>query len=131
MHSRSINKSHVENATMVLNGNTLIFKKGNDKIKLSKNQSKLMACLISEGNEKENIINYIWGAVDCKSRENSYNQLVFKTKELLKKQGLPKDMIITMPGYGLCINKNYTRNLVSPKKRMEKMYNDRGILSVE
>ncbi|OAT33504.1 putative transcriptional regulator [Buttiauxella ferragutiae ATCC 51602] len=108
MHTCSINKSHFENSTMSLSGNILRFKKGNNKIKLSKNQSKLMACLISEGNEKRKIINYIWGGEDCKSRGNSYSQLVFKTKQLFIKNGLPVDFIMTIPNYGLCINKNHT-----------------------
>ncbi|MBU9828427.1 hypothetical protein J1779_00510, partial [Rahnella sp. FC061912-K] len=126
MYSCSINKSHFENATMILSGNTLRFKKGNDKIKLSKNQSKLMACLISEGNEKNNIINYIWGATDCKSKENNYSQLVFKTKKLLIKNGLPSDLIMTIPNYGLCINKNHAGEKNSHQDHAMKMLNDPG-----
>lgn len=127
MHTCSISKSHFENATMLLNGNTLKFKKANDKIKLSKNQSKLMACLMSEGNEKRNIINYIWGATDCKSRENSYSQLVFKTKKLFIKNGLPADLIMTIPNYGLCLNKNHIEEKDSHHSQAIKMLNDPGI----
>lgn len=127
MHTYSINKSHFENATMLLSGNTLRFKKGNDKIKLSKNQSKLMACLISEENEKRNIINYIWGARDCKSRDNSYSQLVFKIKKSLIKNDFPADLIITIPNYGLCINKNYTEDKNCRRDHAMIMLNDTGI----
>jgi len=127
MHTCSINKSRFENATMLLSGNTLRFKKCNDKIKLSKNQSKLMACLISDGNEKRNIINYIWGETDCKSKENSYSQLVFKTKQLFIKNGLPADLIMTIPNYGLCINKNYMEDKNTHHNHALKMLNDPGI----
>jgi DNA-binding winged helix-turn-helix (wHTH) protein len=127
MHTFSINKSRVENATMILSGNTLRFKKGNDQIKLSKNQAKLMTCLMNEGNEKENIINYIWGAIDCKSRENNYSQLIFKTKQLFIKNGLPADILMTIPNYGLCINKNYTEAKNCRRGLATRMLNDPGI----
>ena len=127
MHTCSINKSHFENATMLLSGNTLRFKKGNDKIKLSKNQSKLMACLIKDGNEKRNIINYIWGETDCKSKENSYSQLVFKIKLLFMKNGFPADFIITIPNYGLCINKNYIEETNFHHNHAMMMLNDPGV----
>ncbi|CAI0995680.1 Uncharacterised protein [Serratia fonticola] len=127
MQSCSINKSHFENATMFLSDNILRLKKSNHEIKLSKNQSKLMACLISEESEKKNIINYIWGSRDCKSRENSYSQLVFKTKKLLIDNGLPSDLIMTIPNYGLCINKNHIEDKNSHYARTMSILNDPGI----
>lgn len=86
-----------------------------------------MACLISDGNEKRNIINYIWGETDCKSKENSYSQLVFKTKQLFIKNGLPADLIMTIPNYGLCINKNYMEDKNTHHNHALKMLNDPGI----
>ncbi|VEI61933.1 Uncharacterised protein [Serratia fonticola] len=102
----------------------LILKNTNIEVILSKNQTKLMTCLINEINEKKDIINYIWNGKNRKSTENSYGQLVYKTKTLLVKNGFPQDLIMTISTYGLCLNKNYVRVGCSQHKCMVMIYND-------
>lgn len=131
MNLHSINTTRFENSTLTISGNTLILKNSKIEVILSKNQAKLLTCLTNEINEKKDIINYIWSGKNRKSTENSYSQLVYKTKTLLVKNGFPQDLIMTISTYGLCLNKNYVRVGGSQHKRMAMMYNDPVFLSFE
>jgi len=122
-----MNSIYLENNSIVLNGNVLIFKKSNSHATLSKNQTKLIYCLLNEVNEKISIINHIWNSKKNKSNQNNYNQLVYKTKALLITNGFPADFIMTIPGYGVCINKNYSEPLIPERRYFMKTLSGMGV----
>lgn len=80
-------------------------KSNSAKVKLSKNQYKLLFCLLAQVNSKNEITARLWGNKMVKS-ENRINQLVFKFRKSLVKAGFPDDTILTIHRYGLCLNKN-------------------------
>lgn len=122
------NVTYFENEIMVLDVQKLIYKRKNKEIFLSKNQTRLIDLLIKGINQKEQLINLIWKQSPRKSTENSYNQLIFKTRSVLSENGLPDDFIITIPRYGLCINKNYIVQIPQNTKISTKLYNDHSCL---
>lgn len=128
MNSQPINITRFENAMIVLNGNRLRLKNNNIEVVLSKNQTKLLVCLINEIHEKRSIINYIWNNGNCKSKENSYSQLVHKTKEFLMQNGFPTDFIITIPRHGLCLNRSFIGSAPSLHDNSVKTLNDPAFL---
>lgn len=128
MNLHSMNTTRFENSTMIINGNVLRLKNNNREVILSKNQTKLMVCLINEVNEKQSIINYIWGGKKCKSKDNNYGQLVYKTKALLAQNGFPKDFIMTIPRYGLCINSNLINSMSARHEHSINILNDHACL---
>lgn len=125
-HSPPGLKTRFENSAILLNGNILRLKGNGAEVLLSKNQSKLLACLINEINEKESIIDYIWSKKKCKSKENSYSQLVYKTKLLLETNGFPKNFIMTIPRYGLCLNKAHSHPLTLSHETVAQVFNDQN-----
>lgn len=54
-------KSQFEQEAPILSGNKLTFPIKNKEIILSKNQAKLINCLLNKTNEKSDIIKFIWG----------------------------------------------------------------------
>lgn len=56
-----INDNSTPGSQFVLIGNVLYYKKHNKVTTLSKNQTKLLHCLLSGQGKKEHIIDYIWG----------------------------------------------------------------------
>ncbi|HGM5491176.1 TPA: transcriptional regulator [Serratia fonticola] len=105
------NYLYLENDTLILNGSRLKLKNTGVQILLGRNQTKLMNCLIKGINAKKDIIQIIWGHEQKKSKENNYNQLVFQTRALLNSKGIVENVILTIPRYGLCLNKNLLRPL--------------------
>ncbi|CAI1000658.1 winged helix-turn-helix domain-containing protein [Serratia fonticola] len=94
--------SYFENDSLILENNKLITK--NEKIEavLGKNQKYLLLCLMKKINEKNEIISCIWDKGNC--NKNSYNQLIYQTRELLARSGFPPNMIVTIPRYGVYLN---------------------------
>lgn len=101
--------TEIENEKLLLKGRKLVIKKSDVVAIISKNQRKLLLCLMQEVNEKRDIINYIWSDKDTKSQERNYNQLVYQTRALLIRNGFPKDLIITIHRYGLCLNQQFLK----------------------
>ncbi|OCJ45494.1 hypothetical protein A6U95_18715 [Serratia sp. 14-2641] len=124
MNLHLINTSYFENNLLVLDGNKLRLKKQVREVTLSKNQTKLLIFLINEINDKHSIIEFIWGGVNSKSKENNYNQLVYKTKALLVQNGFPENFIITLPRYGLCLNKAHEQPRTLKFDPVEFIFND-------
>ncbi|WP_261112980.1 transcriptional regulator [Serratia quinivorans] len=83
----------------------LILESGGIEVVLSNNQKKLFLCLLSDLNDKQEIIKKIWPDMDCKLANNNYAQLIYRTRKLLSKKKFPPDVIITIPRYGVCLNK--------------------------
>ena len=108
----------------ILKGNTLSFIIQKKEIILSKNQTKLITCLLNEINEKKEIIAFIWSDGSYKSKENNYNQLIHQTRALLIKKGFSEDFIMTIPRYGLCLNKNNLISKTPSKYYATNMLND-------
>ncbi|WP_421671718.1 winged helix-turn-helix domain-containing protein [Rahnella sp. EDr1-12] len=122
------NVTYFENEILVLDVKKLIFKREKKEISLSKNQTRLIDFLIKGVTQKEELINLLWKSSPRKSIENSYNQLVFKTRAVLIDNGLPEDFLITIPRYGLCINKNYISRNISKGNIITEVYNDHSCL---
>lgn len=100
--------------TILFNINKLIMQPDNIELMLSKKQIKLITCLSSNIITKAEIINFIWHPENTHEKENHYNQLVYQTRARLANKGFPDDTIITLPRYGLCLNKNYFLTDVQP-----------------
>ena len=107
-----------------LNGRKLIFKSINREILLSKRQLGLIVCLLNEINEKKAIIRYVWSEDNPENRENNYNQLVYQLRALFIRHDLPSDLLITLPRYGLCLNKEWLGISNRHRQHMSCIVND-------
>ncbi|WP_199063782.1 hypothetical protein [Serratia sp. ASV30] len=63
-------------------------------------------------NEKRRIIELVWGGEDVNAKEMHYHQLIHKTRTRLTKKGFPNDFIMTIPRYGLCLNKDFLHSML-------------------
>lgn len=90
---------------ITLSNNVIHYNPCDKMVRLSKNQIKLFTCLLSNRSEKEDIIQFIWGEGYQKKNELKYNQLIYRTRTKLIRLGLPNDLILTIPGFGVCLNK--------------------------
>jgi len=122
------NVTYFENDILVLDVKKLILKRHNKKIVLSKHQTRLIDALIKGINEKNDIMAMVWNNTLSKPKENSFNQLVFRTRMLLNENGLPDDFILTIPCYGLCINKNYVSRVSTNSGFSTRLYDDHSCL---
>jgi DNA-binding winged helix-turn-helix (wHTH) protein len=113
-----------ENEMLELNGRKLIFKSINREILLSKRQLGLIVCLLNEINEKKAIIRYVWSEDNPENRENNYNQLVYQLRALFIRHDLPSDLLITLPRYGLCLNKEWLGISNRHRQHMSCIVND-------
>lgn len=74
-------------------------------IKLTLNQTIFLKALLQGVTRKHDIIRLIWGEDTGKSSENSYHQLIFHTRRLLKAHSLPDNFLVTIPRHGVRLNK--------------------------
>lgn len=111
----------------ILNGNKLIFSDQKKEVTLSKNQAKLITCLLNNKNAKSDIIASIWGSGSYKSTENNYSQLIYKTRALFIREGFQADFIMTIPRYGVCLNKNNFKQKKPQKHYSINILNDYAI----
>jgi len=102
MNKKIKETSYFENSSLILDNNRLITKNEKKEAVLSKNQKYLLLCLMKKINEKNEIISCIWDKGRCK--KNSYNQLIYQTRELLTRSGFPPNIIVTIPRYGAYLN---------------------------
>ena len=109
MKTEFIEMINFENEKLSLRERKLQIKNSDIMAIISKNQRKLMLCLMQEINDKNEIIELIWGNKKSKSKESNYNQLVYQTRSLLAKNGFPDDLIITIHRYGLCLNHQFLK----------------------
>jgi DNA-binding winged helix-turn-helix (wHTH) protein len=82
-------------------------------IALNEAQKRLMICLLKNINCKREIIKVVWNDNHQRIRDNNYHQLVFQFRALLQRNGLPANLIVTIPYYGLKLNVPLLRNLLS------------------
>lgn len=121
-------RSKLKNYSLIIEGRTLKLNNSQKAVKLSKNQTKLLLCLINEIQEKQTIINYIWGSESAEANEFNYRQLVRRTRAILVQNGLPEDTIITIPNYGLCINSQLRNDIAIPSITSLRLYNDHSAI---
>ncbi|MFZ4216006.1 winged helix-turn-helix domain-containing protein [Pantoea endophytica] len=62
-------------------------------------------------NCKREIIRIVWPDKHMYVNDNNYHQLVFQLRRLFQKNGLSRDLISTIPFYGLTINENRLKSL--------------------
>ncbi|MBL5829511.1 winged helix-turn-helix domain-containing protein [Serratia fonticola] len=121
-------RNKLKNYSLVIENRILKLNNSQKYVKLSKNQAKLLLCLINEIQEKNSIINYIWGMGNAETNESNYRQLVRRTREILATHGFPDDTIVTIPNYGLCINNKLMEKSMIPSKLSMNIYNDHAVL---
>lgn len=98
------NNIFFENDNLLLKSRVLHIKGQNIAAPLSKNQALLVYYLMNKINEKGLLIESIWQEKNNALMDVRYNQLIFKTRRTLYNKGFPSDFILTMKGYGLCLN---------------------------
>lgn len=96
-----------ENDMLLLKSRILQLKGQSTVVALSKNQALLVYCLMNKINEKALLIEYIWPKQNHDLMEGRYNQLICKTRRTLNDNGFPSDFILTLKGYGLCLNSDF------------------------
>jgi DNA-binding winged helix-turn-helix (wHTH) protein len=121
-------RSKIKNYSLIIEDRTLKLNHSQKTIKLSKNQAKLLLCLINEIQDKHSIIHYIWGGGNAETNESSYRQLVRRTRALLATNGFPADAIVTIPNYGLCINNKLVNDEPISHRISVRLYNDHAVL---
>jgi DNA-binding winged helix-turn-helix (wHTH) protein len=121
-------KSKLKNYSLIIENRTLKLNNSQKAVRLSKNQAKLLLCLINEIQEKQTIIHYIWGIDKNDANESNYRQLVRRTREILEKNGFPNNTVITIHNYGLCINTKLIEQQDIPRNSSIGIYNDRAAL---
>lgn len=95
-----------ENDTIQLQSGMLIFKHLHKAVLLKGKSLGLIWCLLHNINDKHSIIVHLWGNSRGKNYENNYKQLVHSLREKLVSQGLPRDLLITLPQYGICLDRD-------------------------
>ena len=73
-------------------------------IPLNESQKRLLVCLKEKICTKRNIINIVWYENHQRVSDNNYHQLTFQLRALLQRNNLPKNLLITVPYYGLKLN---------------------------
>lgn len=121
-------RGRVKNYCLIIKDRKLTMSNIKKTVGISKNQAKLLLCLINEIQEKNSIINYIWGMGNTEKNESNYRQLVRRTRAILATHGFPDDTIVTIPNYGLCINNKLMEKSVIPEKLSMNIYNDHAVL---
>jgi DNA-binding winged helix-turn-helix (wHTH) protein len=101
-----------ENDNLILRSRVLQLKGQNIVAALSKNQTLLIYCLLNKVNERDMLISYIWPDKNPAEKENSYHQLVYKTRRALNECGFPPDIILTLAGYGICMHRGYFEPII-------------------
>ena len=93
--------------------NILLIIPSQQHMKLSETQKRFFSCLMQGVNSKRDIIRYVWSSNHEKVCDNNYHQLIFQTRALLVRFGIPAELICTIHYYGVMINDSV---LISLKK---------------
>lgn len=80
--------------------------------RMNEAQKRLMLCLLQGISSKQDIMQIVWNDSHLRLRDNNYHQLVFQMRALLIRNGLPAELIMTIPHYGLKLNEPLLRSLV-------------------
>lgn len=99
--------------------NTLEIPARNLSITLNESQKRLLSCLLKKINCKRDIINVVWYENHQRISDNNYHQLTFQMRSLFNKNGLPENLLVTVPYYGLKLNESAWRSLKSDDNTKE------------
>ncbi|HHQ6559275.1 TPA: winged helix-turn-helix domain-containing protein [Serratia fonticola] len=101
--------------------NVFYYQKHHKLATLSKNQAKLLHCLLCGQGKKEQVIETIWGGGNTIQNESKYIQLILRTRSKLSQSGFPSDTILTIKKFGVCLNESpsppadeLNRNFIEP-----------------
>lgn len=86
------------------NMNTLTIPACQLTIELNEAQKRLLVCLVEKVHCKRKIINIVWYENHQRIRDNNYHQLTFQLRSLFQRHGLPGQLVVTVPYYGLKFN---------------------------
>ncbi|MGX5079603.1 winged helix-turn-helix domain-containing protein [Enterobacter mori] len=79
---------------------------------INESQKRLMLCLLRDISSKHEIMQVVWNDSHLRQRDNNYHQLVFQMRALLQRNGLPSELIMTIPHYGLKLNAPLLQSLI-------------------
>lgn len=79
---------------------------------INESQKRLMLCLLRDISSKQDIMQVVWNDSHLRLRDNNYHQLVFQMRALLQRNGLPSELIMTIPHYGLKLNAPLLQSLI-------------------
>lgn len=95
------------------NVNTLEIPSRDISIVLNESQKRLFICLMKKVCTKRDIINVVWYENHQRISDNNYHQLTFQLRALLQRNNLPANLLITVPYYGLKLNENQWKSIIS------------------
>lgn len=121
--------SSFENEMLILKRRILYYKPLAKNALLSKMQRNLLVCLFNNITDKREIVFYLWQETDFAKKENSYAQLVYQLRANLSQAGMPRDLLLTLPRYGVCLNKKLMRPAPYDRQRISQLMNDLATLS--
>lgn len=102
-----------ESMTVDCNLNILSIAAYGITINLNEAQKRLLVCLIKKINAKREIINIVWYENHQRISDNNYHQLAFQLRALFQRNGLPANLLVTIPYYGLKLNESLWRSLIN------------------
>jgi len=118
---KSKNNKHSKHNLFKLVDNVFYYQKCHKPAILSKNQAKLLHCLLCDQGKKEQIIEVIWGGGNTIKNESKYTQLILRARNKLSQSGFPNDIILTIAKFGVCLNESpsppadeLNRNFIEP-----------------
>lgn len=106
--------------------NTLSIPEHGITINLNEAQKRLLICLIRQINAKREIINIVWYENHQRISDNNYHQLAFQLRALFQRNGLPANLLVTIPYYGLKLNKNLWRSLAKDMPASDSQQNSQN-----
>ena len=82
-------------------------------LKVNEAQKRLLLCLLNQINYKQDIINIVWCDNYRRMRNNNYHQLIFQTRHLFRCHGLPEQLLVTLPYYGIKLDEPLLRSFAT------------------
>lgn len=102
--------------TLHCHTNILEFHGADERIKLNESQKRLFICLLKQIRCKREIMNIVWYENHQKLSDNNYHQLIFQTRALLRRSGLPPDLLVTIHYIGVRLSENVLYRLAPATK---------------
>ncbi|MBB3305754.1 MULTISPECIES: response regulator [unclassified Enterobacter] len=84
--------------------NTLTWWPEHKVISLNEAQKRFFSCLLLRITSKRQIIATVWNESYPSISDNNYHQLLFQSRALLKRAGLPDGLLVTLPYHGVRLN---------------------------
>lgn len=87
--------------------NILEFHGPAEKLRLNESQKRLFICLLKKIRCKREIMNVVWYENHQNLSDNNYHQLIFQTRALLRRSGLPPGLLVTIHYVGVILNEHW------------------------